>query len=84
MTLPNEEYSKQKPPSRNIQESPPPNITQKDPLIDKDLQVWQYSGIVILAVGAIAAVGFFSRRVEYALLFAITLSIVLIVFFITV
>jgi hypothetical protein len=51
--------------------------------MDRGLQDWQYIGIVAFAVGAIAIVGFLSRRIEYALLFALTLSVVLIVFFLT-
>jgi hypothetical protein len=68
-----------------ILETQPPEVAPgKDPLIANGLQVWQYIGITILAVAAIAAVGFFSRRVEYAIFFAIGLSIALIVFFLTV
>src|SRR3712207_5425270 len=66
MTLPNKEF----PTPRTIQETPVPATTQNDPLIAKGLQREQYIGIFILAIGLIAAVGFFSRRVEYALLFA--------------
>ena len=63
----------------------PPEVPPgKDPLIAHGLQVWQYIGIVVLAVAAIAAVGFFSRKVEYAIFFAVGLSIALIVFFLTV
>jgi hypothetical protein len=79
MTLPNKEY----PTPRTIQETQLPAPTQNDPLIAKGLQREQYIGIFILGIGLIAAVGFFSRRVEYALLFAAALSIVLIVFFLT-
>lgn len=79
MSLPNKEFSTQ----RTIQETPVPATTQNDPLIAKGLQRGQYVGIFALAIGLIAAVGFFSRRVEYALLFAAVLSIILIVFFFT-
>ncbi|MBD2676575.1 MULTISPECIES: hypothetical protein [Nostoc] len=63
-----------------IQETPPPS-TNKDPLIARNLQKEQYIGIIGLAIALIAAVGFFSRRVEYAIVFAIILSAVLIAFF---
>jgi hypothetical protein len=53
----------------------------QDPLVAHGLQIWQYIGIVALAVFLVAAVGFFSPRVEYAIYFAIFLSIILITFF---
>ncbi|MBD2592919.1 hypothetical protein H6G74_01080 [Nostoc spongiaeforme FACHB-130] len=68
------------PSPRSIQETPPPGINQ-DPLIAKNLQKGQYVGILGLAIALVAAVGFFSRRVEYAIMFAIALSAVLITFF---
>jgi hypothetical protein len=48
-----------------------------DPLIAKSLQREQYIGITILLIGSVAAIGFFSRRFEEALIFAIVLSLVL-------
>ncbi|MEH2390717.1 MAG: hypothetical protein V7K21_03250 [Nostoc sp.] len=60
-----------------IQETPVPG---QDPLIARGLQKQQYVGIIGLAIALIAAVGFFSRRVEYAIVFAVILSIVLITF----
>ncbi|MBK1987866.1 hypothetical protein A0J48_009995 [Sphaerospermopsis aphanizomenoides BCCUSP55] len=67
----------------------PNNIKEENPqtydsLIAKSWQKEQYIGIAILLVSLIAIIGFFSRRFEYALIFALTLSIILIVFFITV
>lgn len=67
-----------------LETQPPETPPGKDPLIAHGLQVWQYIGITILAVAAIAAIGFFSRKVEYAIFFAVGLSIALIVFFLTV
>ncbi len=68
------------PSNRAIQETPASGETQ-DPLIAKGLQKGQYVGIVGLAIALIAAVGFFSRRFEYAIVFAIALSAILIAFF---
>ncbi|MGI2906415.1 hypothetical protein [Tolypothrix sp. VBCCA 56010] len=67
-----------------LETQPPETSSGKDPLIAHGLQVWQYVGITVLAIAAIAAVGFFSRKVEYAIFFAVGLSIALIVFFLTV
>ncbi|QLE40058.1 hypothetical protein FD723_06030 [Nostoc sp. C052] len=61
-----------------VQETPAPG---KDPLIAEGLQKEQYIGIIGLAIALIAAVGFFSRRVEYAIGFAIILSVFLIALF---
>ncbi|MEH1968140.1 hypothetical protein [Nostoc sp.] len=63
---------------KTIQETPSPST---DPLIDRGLQKEQYFGIIGLAIALIAAIGFFSRRVEYAIGFAIVLSAILIAFF---
>lgn len=86
MSLPTEEFPlpQRSPRPKTIQEVPANKAVSKDSLIAKGWQREQYVGIAILFVGLIAVVGFFSRRFEYALVFAITLSIILIVFFLTV
>ncbi|RCJ23049.1 hypothetical protein A6S26_00335 [Nostoc sp. ATCC 43529] len=71
------------PSPRAIQEAPA-NGTNKDPLIARNLQKEQYVGIIGLAIALIAAVRFLSRRVEYAIIFTIILSAILIVFFLLV
>ena len=82
MALPTQELQPKNQYEGTIQETPPPG-TQNDPLIAKGLQKEQYIGIVGLAIALIAVIGFFSRRVEYAVLFAIIFSVILIVFFLT-
>ncbi|MGF2035728.1 MAG: hypothetical protein RMZ43_010505 [Nostoc sp. CmiVER01] len=62
-----------------VQGTPAP---AQDPLIARGLQKEQYAGIIGLAIALIAAVGFFSRRVEYAIAFALFLSVFLIALFI--
>lgn len=61
-----------------IQENPSVDTTQKDPMIARGLEDWQYVGIFAIAVGATAIVGILSRRVEYAIVSAIVLSIILV------
>jgi len=73
-------FAQELPSPRAVQETPIPGKNQ-DPLIARGLQKEQYVGIVGLAIALIAAVGFFSRRFEYALVFAIALSAILIAFF---
>ncbi|MBD2502399.1 hypothetical protein [Anabaena azotica] len=68
------------PSPKAIQETPVPGKNQ-DPLIAKGLQKEQYIGIIGLAIALVAAVGFFSRRFEYAIIFAFFLSGILIAFF---
>ncbi|WP_414551722.1 hypothetical protein [Anabaena sp. CCY 0017] len=63
-----------------IEEIPATEPAQQDSLIAKGWQREQYIGIAILFISLIAAVGYLSRRLEYALLFAFTLSMILIVF----
>lgn len=69
---------------RIIQQISTPDTPSRNPLITKNWQREQYLGISILLISLIAAVGFLSRRLEYALLFAIALSIVLIIFFLSI
>jgi hypothetical protein len=68
------------PSPQGVQETPPPGSTQ-DPLIARGLQKEQYIGIIGVAIALVAAIGFFSRRFEYALMFAIALSAILIAIF---
>jgi len=84
MALPTEEFAVPKRSPGTIQEIPSPGTIPKDSLIAKGWQREQYIGISILLLGLVAIVGFFSRKLEYALLFAFVLSIILIVFFMTV
>ncbi|WP_413172351.1 hypothetical protein [Anabaena azotica] len=72
--------AKELPSPKSIQETPIPGKNQ-DPLIARNLQKEQYVGIIGLAITLVAAVGFFSRRVEYAIVFALFLSAILIAFF---
>ena len=55
----------------------------RDPLISRDLEIWQYIGIAALALASIFAVRAISPKMEHTLLFAASLSIILIVFFLS-
>ncbi|WP_237741474.1 hypothetical protein [Anabaena sp. PCC 7108] len=70
--------------NKNIQATPSKSTPPPDILIARGWQKEQYVGIAILLLGLIAAIGFINRRFEYALIFALTLSVILIFFFITV
>ncbi|WP_371717172.1 hypothetical protein [Anabaena sp. UHCC 0204] len=72
-----------------IQELPKPEISPNiipenpslgtDSLIAHGLEKEQYIGMIILVIAVISAVGFFSRRVEYAILVSLFLSAFLII-----
>ncbi|MBL1178263.1 hypothetical protein [Pantanalinema sp. GBBB05] len=53
---------------------------QPDPLIDQGGQLTIYIGASLIIIGIVAIVGFFSRRVEHALLTALVLSLGLVAF----
>ncbi|GAX36715.1 hypothetical protein [Nodularia sp. NIES-3585] len=74
----------EKPLPSTIEEIPSSDPMQQDSLIAKGWEREQYIGICILAIVLIAAVGYFSQRFAYALLFSFTLSIILIVFLLAV
>jgi len=59
----------------------PANISP-DPTIDHGGQALIYMGLFLLILGITAVVGFFSRRVEHALITALVLSFGLIAVFI--
>jgi hypothetical protein len=64
--------------ANTIQENP---SSGTDSLIAHGLEKEQYIGMIILVIALIAAIGFFSRRVEYAILVALFLSAFLITLF---
>lgn len=58
-----------------------PGTGQADPLIDQGGQLTVYIGSALIIVVIAAIVGFFSRRVEHALMTAFVLSLCLVIFF---
>lgn len=59
---------------------PAPSNAQADPSIDHGGQLVVYIGIALIILGVTATVGFFSRRVEHALITAFALSFCLVAF----
>lgn len=66
--------------AKKVQEIHKIDQPNQDSLIAKNWQKEQYIGISIVLMGLILIIGFFSRRFEYALIFALTVSIILVVF----
>ena len=56
--------------------------TQNDPLINRGEEKVVYIGILLMAIALVFIVWKLSPRVEHTILFALTLSIVLIAFFV--
>lgn len=55
---------------------------QSDPLIDQGGQLTVYIGSALIILGVAAIVGFFSRRIEHAVVAALALSLFLVGFWI--
>ncbi|MEA5616682.1 hypothetical protein VB711_02340 [Cronbergia sp. UHCC 0137] len=72
------------PKNNNFQKNSTEPTDPPNTLINRNWQKEDYIGLSILLFSLIAAISFFSRRFEYALIFALTLSIILIAFFLTV
>ncbi len=83
MALLNQEFLASEQSVGTTEENPSIGTTQKDPLIAQGLQNWQYIGIIALAISAFAVIRVFGPKAEHALLFALALSLVLIIFFFT-
>lgn len=59
-----------------IQQSP---IPSSNPLINRGGEDSIYIGVGLLLIAAILAIGFISRRIEYAIVFSVLLSILIII-----
>ncbi|MEG3439718.1 hypothetical protein V0288_21500 [Pannus brasiliensis CCIBt3594] len=57
---------------------PSPANIQTDPLIDRPVRAIIYLGILLLVLVGVSVIGFLSRRFEYAIAFALLLSLGLI------
>jgi len=73
----------QVPTDETIQENPSVNPPEKDPLIAGALEHFIYIGAFVLIIGIITLIGFLSNRLEYALIFALILSFLLIAVLLT-
>lgn len=58
------------------------SITDQDnPLIAHSLQKQQYIGIIVIILALITIVGLLNRKFEYAIIFSILLSVVMVAWF---
>lgn len=79
MTLPDEKFLVSEQLVYTSTEDPSIGYTQKDPLLAQGLKDWQYVGIISLSISLIVLVRVLSPKVEHAILFALALSVVLII-----
>lgn len=61
-----------------IQENPAVEQPEKDPLIAQGEENVVYLGVLLLAISSVAAIGILSRRLDYAIIFSLLLSAVII------
>lgn len=61
-----------------LQENPAVDLPQKDPLIAQGEEHIVYLGVFLLAIGLATVVGLLSRRLDYAIIFSLLLSVVII------
>jgi hypothetical protein len=57
------------------------NALNQDSLIAKGWETTDYVGVILLVLSLVVLVGIVSRRIEYAIIFALMLSLLIIVFF---
>ena len=69
------------PDPETLNQQPTDAVTQNDPLIAHGWTSTASIGTIILVLGIAVAVGVFSRRIEYAVITALVLSVIPIVLF---
>ncbi|MCA2622166.1 MULTISPECIES: hypothetical protein [unclassified Microcystis] len=67
--------------SSTILQTPTPTPTLNNNLVNSGTQDLVYIGVFLLAITLVIVIGIFSKKIEYALIFAATLTVILIAFF---
>ncbi|TRU47860.1 MAG: hypothetical protein EWV91_10230 [Microcystis aeruginosa Ma_QC_Ca_00000000_S207] len=67
--------------SSTILQTPTPTPTLNNNLVNSGTQYLVYIGVFLLAISLVIVIGIFSKKIEYALIFAATLTVILIAFF---
>ncbi|MCA2640567.1 MULTISPECIES: hypothetical protein [unclassified Microcystis] len=67
--------------SSTILQTPTPTPTLNNNLVNSGTQDLVYIGVFLLAISLVIVIGIFSKKIEYALIFAATLTVILIAFF---
>lgn len=67
--------------SSTILQTPTPTPTLNNNLVNSGSQNLVYIGVFLLAISLVIVIGIFSKKIEYALIFAATLTVILVAFF---
>lgn len=67
-----------KPKANALQANPAVDLPQEDPLIAQGEEPIVYLGVFLLAISLTIVVGLLSRRLDYAIIFSLLLSVVII------
>lgn len=66
--------------SSTILQTPTPTTTLNNNLVNSGTQDLVYIGVFLLAITLVMVIGIINQKIEYALIFAATLTIILIAF----
>jgi len=66
--------------SSTILQTPTPTTTLNNNLVNSGTQYLVYIGVFLLAITLVMVIGIINQKIEYALIFAATLTIILIAF----
>ncbi|CCI16042.1 conserved hypothetical protein [Microcystis aeruginosa PCC 9806] len=66
--------------SSTILQTPTPTTTLNNNLVNSGSQNLVYIGVFLLAITLVMVIGIINQKIEYALIFAATLTIILIAF----
>ncbi len=67
--------------SSTILQTPTPTTTLNNNLVNSGTQDLVYIGVFLLAITLVIVIGIINQKIEYALIFAATLTAILIAFF---
>ncbi|AKV69645.1 MULTISPECIES: hypothetical protein [Microcystis] len=66
--------------SSTILQTPTPTTTLNNNLVNSGSQDLVYIGVFLLAITLVMVIGIINKKIEYALIFAATLTVILIAF----
>jgi len=67
--------------SSTILQTPTPTPTLNNNLVNSGSQYLVYIGVFLLAITVVMVIGIINQKIEYALIFAATLTVILVAFF---
>ncbi|MCA2692108.1 MULTISPECIES: hypothetical protein [unclassified Microcystis] len=67
--------------SSTIIQTPTPPPTLNNNLVNSGTQDLVYIGVFLLAITLVVVIGIINQKIEYALIFAATLTVILVAFF---